>query len=257
MTQITLVMAYYMNPGMLRVQYDHTRSLPARIRDQVGVVVVDDGSPESPAWVEDIGVPLQVFRIDVDNRWGQDAARNIGVHYAENSWILMTDIDHLVPKKTWQKLIEGTWKETEVCSFSRVSAPEMARYKHHPNTWFINRKLFDQVGGYDERYVGYYGTDGEFRNRLLKVATEQRLKEHIVRYPRTIISDASTTTYLRKQPEDRAGIERVRQEIAALPEDQRKPVRFRYPFHRVVAEPRIVNGLSSGEVVAAELSLPQ
>jgi hypothetical protein len=83
MTPTTLVMAYYENPGMLAKQFASIRELPANLRDLIGVVIVDDGSPTKPAQPEDLaGVPLQIYRIGVDVRWNQDAARNIGVAHA-------------------------------------------------------------------------------------------------------------------------------------------------------------------------------
>lgn len=227
-------MAYYENKGMLRVQYDAIKALPDRLKDLVHVVVVDDGSPNNPAWVEDIGVPLQVFRIDVDVRWNQDAARNIGANFAETDWMLLTDIDHLPPVETWDKITRSSWDKSKVYSFSRVSAPDLSKYHHHPNSWLINRKLYDAIGGYDERFAGIYGSDSNFRKRLFAEAEEVRLKEVLIRYPRTVIPDASTTTYLRKQPEDRAGMSRVNLEIEAIPSAEYVPKRLSFPFHRVV-----------------------
>jgi hypothetical protein len=89
MTPTTLVMPYYINAGMLKAQFEMLRNLPANLRDLIGVVVVDDGSPTAPAVPEDLaGIPLQIYRIDIDIRWNQDAARNIGVRHAENNWVL-------------------------------------------------------------------------------------------------------------------------------------------------------------------------
>jgi hypothetical protein len=55
------------------------------------------------------------------------------------------------------------------------------------------------------RFAGYYGTDGDFKERVSwpMPAKIKMFKEHIIRVPRTVLADASTTTYLRKQPEDK------------------------------------------------------
>jgi hypothetical protein len=141
----------------------------------------------------------------------------------------------VVEEATWKSLLLKDYDPTNVYQFARVSAPDYQPYKPHPNTWFMTRKKFDEIGGYDERFAGFYGTDADFRDRVLASGTKVvGLKERIVRYPRTIVPDASTTTYLRKQPEDRAGIQRVKAERAAL--EDKTPVRFRFKYDRVWPE---------------------
>src|SRR5262245_25677441 len=213
-TPTTLVMPYYMNAGMLRHYYETLRSLPDDIRDLVSVVIVDDGSPMFPATAEEVnGISLQIYRIMVDVRWNQDAARNIGVNHSETDWVLMTDIDHLIPAKTWESVVMRHHDKAHVYQFARVSAPDMEPYKVHPNTWLMHRKVFDKIGGYDERFAGYYGTDGDFKDRIIKMGIQIRMfKEPIIRVPRSVIPDASTTSYLRKQPEDTPNIIRIKNE---------------------------------------------
>lgn len=233
MLNISLVLPYYENPGMLREQFASVRDLPSTYRSNICVIVVDDGSPTHPAKPEDLaGAGLQIYRITVDVRWNQDAARNIGVHHSETSWILLTDIDHLVPQSTWGELLHGKFDPDIVYKFGRVSAPAMSEYKPHPNSWFMTCKMYNRIGGYDERFAGYYGTDGDFRDRVKESAIEIRqLKQVLVRVPRTLIPDASTTTYLRKQPEDHANIARIKAERAA--QKGREPKRLTFPYVRV------------------------
>jgi glycosyltransferase involved in cell wall biosynthesis len=235
MTPVTLVMAYYCNTIMLQMQYESIRTLAPAVRDHLRVVVVDDGSP-TPAVPpgDDLGgVGFQMYRILVDNRWGQDAARNIGVRHAETNWVLLTDMDHLVPNATWQEVMRKERDHRHVFTFPRVDAPTNTPYKHHPNTWFMSRRLYDEVGGYDERMVGYYGSDGDFAARLraLPGVAIKRFKSPVVRVGRSVISDASTTTYLRKQPEDRDGLDRVRRERSKI--KNWRPLRYQFPYERV------------------------
>lgn len=231
MTPATLIMAYYDNPGMLEKQFDAIESLPAEIKDLVSVTIVDDGSPRWPARPRALSVPLQIWRIDVDVRWNQDAARNIGVAHAETNWLLLTDIDHIVPLATWEKLVLRTWDAKKAFRFHRVSAPKMEQYKFHPNSWWMTRALFEKIGGYDERFAGFYGSDADFRDRVADKAEIHQMKEYLIRVPRQVIPDASTTTYLRKQPEDRAAMRRIRDE-RSLELDQ-SPKRFLFPYYRV------------------------
>jgi hypothetical protein len=232
MNNITLIMAYYENASMLRKQFGALRAMSALVRDHVSVIIVDDGSPTTPAKAEDLnGMPLQIYRIKEDIRWNQDAARNIGARHAETNWLLLTDMDHMVPQRTWEHLISYDWKEDRAYQFTRVSAPDMAPYKSHPNSWFLTKRLYDKAGGYDERFAGFYGTDSDFRNRLRHVANMAVVKAPLIRVPRTVVADASTTSYLRKQEEDAIGIARVKAERAKA-EDQR-PVRYRFAYDRV------------------------
>ena len=232
MTRITLVMPYYDNHQMLVEHYRLIGELPKEIKEQVEVVIVDDGSPTHPAGKADIGVPLQIFRIKVDIRWNQDAARNIGVRYARTQWVLLTDIDHIVPRGTWSSLVGKEWDPLKVYSFARVSAPDNEPYKPHPNSWFLTRTLFDKVGGYDERFAGYYGTDGDFKVRLLAQAAEWiQLKETLIRVPRHVIPDASTTRYERKEPGDRPNVDRLRHARDRIGD---KIMRYRFPYVRIL-----------------------
>lgn len=235
MTPTTLILPYYDNPNMLLEQYRYVCALPDELREQVHVMVVDDGSPQWPAKPGDVGgASLQIYRIEQDIRWNQDAARNIGVRHSETEWVLMTDLDHLVPEYTWREVIKRVHDPKTAYTFRRVSAPGLEGYKPHPNSWLMTRTIFNQVGGYDERFAGYYGTDGDFRNRMADEGVVVReLKQVIIRVPRQVIPDASTTTYLRKQPEDKLNIRRIKDRRLSLPEEERKPLRYLQSYHRV------------------------
>lgn len=240
MTPVTLVLPYYNNWNMLGEHFKIVDALPGKLRDLISIVVVDDCSPGTPA-VHCIEkrkpqVQLQIFRMRKDVRWNQDACRNLGVAHAETNWVMLTDIDHLVPPATWNVIALRDHDPKHVYKFARVSAPDMSPYKPHPNSWLMTRKMYDNIGGYDERFAGLYGTDGDFRDRVVETcAGIVMLKEPLVRVPRWHIADASTTTYQRKQPEDRVGLARVRAEIDALRESEGGylPLRFTFEFDRV------------------------
>lgn len=236
---VTLIFPYYENPGMLARQLEHLGALPEDVRRHVELVVVDDGSPTHPLGSDDLGrleglglARVQLFRITVDVRWNWIAARNLAVAKARTDWVLMTDIDHLVPEPTLRRVTEQKVSDRNVYRFSRVDAPDLTSYKPHPNSWLMTRAMFDRIGGYDERFSGFYGTDGEFRDRVRANAQQLIiLDEALVRVPREVIPDASTTRYLRKQPEDKEGVARVRAEIAKSP----KPHRGLFPWVQVEA----------------------
>lgn len=232
-TPITLVMPYYENPGMLQAHYDALMRMSPKVKDLLQIMIVDDGSPDNPAFPpkSDLVMSVAIFRITVDVRWNQDAARNIGVAHAQTNWVLMTDIDHMVPEPTWKLLLERDHDPGTVYRFRRVSAPDMEAYKSHPNTWLMTRKMFDACGGYDERFAGYYGTDGDFRDRVQARAPVVMLKECIIRVPRQVIPDASTTRYLRKQPKDGVNLARIKHARSEL--EDPSPLRLTFPYEQV------------------------
>ncbi len=231
MRSLTLVLAYYENPFMLGRQMAALSMMEPSTKKGLRLIVVDDGSPKAPARAMETGVPIEIYRMGLDVRWNQDACRNLGVDRARDGWILMTDIDHLVPEETIKRLLETDLDPDKVYKFSRISEPDMAPYKPHPNSWLMTKAMFDRIGGYDERFAGYYGTDGDFRDSVSRVAETVVLPLTLVRVPREVTPDASTTTYLRKQPEDAINIPRIKHERGQNP--NWRPLRGLFPWTRI------------------------
>lgn len=241
MNRVTLCLAYYENPGMLRRQLDQLAALPADLSQVIDLIVVDDGSPNSPALdvfenylgpTHPIAREVQLYRMAVDIPWNQDACRNLAVAQAETPWVLLTDIDHLVPLATWRRVIEQKLADKAVYKFGRVSEPDLSPYKTHPNSWLMTRAMYDRCGGYDERFRGWYGTDGDFRNRVQKVAKVEILPEVLVRVPREVTPDASTTTLTRKGQINEENIARIKRERSASQDP--RPLHNLTPWARVI-----------------------
>lgn len=232
----TIILPFYRNPSMLALQLERLASYAPKIRDHVRLIVVDDGSPkeraEAPAMPPPF--PLRMFRVEVDVRWNWLTCRNIGHHHAQTEWVLFTDIDHLVPEKTAARIVEGDLEPSTIYRFSRVNWPGGEAYHPHPNSWLMTRKMFDKTGGYDERFSGFYGTDGMFRDRCTKAAKSVViLKEKLERVPREEVPDASTRSYERKAAEDKENVPRIRREIEAS--GDLKPHRLTFPYHQFYA----------------------
>jgi hypothetical protein len=198
---LTLIVPYYECLQFFQTQLAHWARYPVSLRNHLSIIVVDDGSPTSPAADAPVplGVSLRRFRIEQDVRWNWLAARNIGFHHAPEGWCLVTDMDHVVPVETLDGLIHGVHDTRFVYAFSRREHTG-TRVHPHSASFLMTRALFWAVGGYDETLSGYYGTDGDFRRRLAKVAPMEVLQDVLERHE--YVSDASVTTYQRKQPED-------------------------------------------------------
>jgi glycosyltransferase involved in cell wall biosynthesis len=241
MRPFTLVMAYYDNPQMLRTQLYSLGVMVDEVTEQLSVLVVDDGSQRSPAEEAikscNFGDPRELFksfrlyRIDVDIPWNQDAARNIGMHEALTEWALLTDMDHVVPEATWLSIMRKPLNPKKAYRFGRVSQPALTPYHPHPNSWAMTCKTFWKVGGYDERLAGNYGTDGDILNRIRLQGRLDQLKDVLVRYPREVIPDASTTTLERKNLDQKR---RVNDLINLRTQAGAKPLHFQFPYRRVI-----------------------
>ena len=231
--ETTLIMAYYRNPTMMERHYKLWTNLDSTIKEALKVIIVDDGSPEgqrTPLPPAGFDIPVSIYRMLVDIRWNQDACRNLGVAKAETPWVLLTDMDHLVTEKLLQRLMFSTCDPRIAYRFSRVSAPGLEPYKLHPNSWFMTRKLYDRIGGYDERFAGWYGTDGDFRDRLTEKSGIVQIKEYLIRVPREVVPDASTTVYERKTEIDGENIKRIKKERGP----KFKPLRQNFPYEQVL-----------------------
>lgn len=240
---LTVILPYYENPGMLREHETAWAAFPQKTREKLHAIVVDDCSPTRPAALgpDRALASVRLYRLNEKRRWNWLACRNLGVAEATTEWVLLTDIDHLLPVETADYLESVKLDPMKVYRLSRVDAPrplpytlaECTPYKIHPNTWVMTRAMFDRIGGYDERLSGCYGTDGEFRDRVHAHARSVvELKQVLIRYPREIIPDASTVGFTRKNdPANDADL--VARRIAREKIKNWRPLRLTFPWERV------------------------
>lgn len=217
MRSLTLVYAYYENPGMLAIQYAEWTKYSEFFQRRCSFVVVDDGSPRWPALGvrRPEGLDLRIYRVLKDIPWHQDGARNLGAHVAGEGWLFLSDMDHVLPLDSLERLWGKVQDPGKFYTFDRQDAATglpmlnaAGEHKPHPNTYIMTRDLYWLAGGYDEDFCGVYGTDGAFRKQLVRVGLHQHLRIPIVRYSRDLVPDASTTTLDRKEY---GGVDRKRE----------------------------------------------
>jgi len=206
---VTMIYPYYDNPNFLAQQMIGWCKWPEPICQLVKLIVVDDCSPDTPAirilkqWRDDeLPFPIRLFRIDKDIRWNWLAARNVGARYADEGWLLLTDMDHVVPLTSILRLQEGDYDKSTIYRFSRQEHNGTPIHPH-PNSWFMTKEMYWRIGGYDERMSGYYGSDSYYRRRCAATAPI-RIMANVGLVRHEYVGDSSTTHYKRKQPEDAA-----------------------------------------------------
>lgn len=209
---VTFVYPYYQNAGFLRQQLAGWETYPPMVRPHVSAIVVDDGSPEAATLPPDLPFPIRLFRIESDVPWNWIAARNLGAHHADDGWLLLTDMDHVVPVETVRAIVYGHHDPETVYGFSRVEHTGQS-VTPHSASFLMTKAMFWTIGGYDERFSGSYGSDGIYRRRLMAMAPLKILSDVLVRHER--IGDSSTTTYERKLPQDTARLKAIQAQIPA------------------------------------------
>jgi glycosyltransferase involved in cell wall biosynthesis len=200
--EITIVFAYYDNPSMLEFQWQQIARYSKALRDRIEVIVVDDASPITPAAsvVRPQSLPEhRIYRIAKDIPWNQDAARNIGAHEASSPWLLLTDIDHVVPEETLKGLLDLDKDPTVLYTLGRTKFFSDDVREPHPNSYVMTRGMYWAIGGHDEDYAGIYGKDYLFRRRALKKTREVHLPHlRLARVGTSNIPDAGTRTIIRR-----------------------------------------------------------
>lgn len=234
--RVTLVYPYYECGQFFQHQMRHWMTLSQRheLFGQFSVVVVDDGSPTVPATaaVESIRASRdsfylpRLFRIDVDVPWNWLAARNIGAHHAVDGWLLLTDMDHVVPAETLRSVVYGQHDPNVVYAFSRREHTGETIHPHSAS-FLMTKAMFWKIGGYDETLSGVYGTDGLYRKRLAAKAPIHVLTDVLVRHE--YVDDSSTTQFERKT--DRMAAEKHRKMAHVGP----VPKTLSFPYREVVA----------------------
>lgn len=205
----TICMPFYRNQGMLRLHLEAWKQYPPEVRDQYRFIVVDDCSPEpaEPVIREGRGdLSIELYRVERDVAWGWPGAKNIAMHHAPDGPALITDIDHVLEPEDAIRLLALKVKPDAHYIPRRRRASDRSEYKRHPSTYIMQRSLFWTIGGFEERWLGLYGTDSMMRHRAERVSRRIELDElTLTLWGRDDISDASTTCYGRKGSEYHKG----------------------------------------------------
>jgi hypothetical protein len=193
---ITLVYAYFENGSMLDrhlVEWNQYVN-----KDHYRAIIVDDCSKRDPAIDhlkdKEHPFPIELFRINTDIPWNQDGARNLAMTHARG-WCLITDMDHMLSKESAQQLLEMELDINQTYRPARIKAKSGDTHHSHPNSYIIHRDNYWKIGGYDESYQGYYGTDGIFVRQVKKITGLTSIAVSLTLFSRSDIEDAATVDY--------------------------------------------------------------
>jgi glycosyltransferase involved in cell wall biosynthesis len=240
--KLTLIMPYYNNARMLAYHYEKWAGFSTETKMMFDVVIVDDGSQI----IQAVNVPrpeglprIRIYRIKEDKDWNWCGARNLGAKVADGEWLLLTDMDHLVPEGTVRGVCAKA-DPTKAYKFTRLCLPDMKYMvdengvpKPHANTWCMTQKLFWTIGGYDEFFAGHYGFDADYLKRVKEHAQVEVRKEVVVNVPRHVIPDASTDNKARKAARPQ-GYHKMIRKAKAKSTSPDAPLLFQFTWERVL-----------------------
>jgi hypothetical protein len=176
MTRLSLIVNVLESYEVVRRQLLH---LGRFLGPECELIVVDDGSV--PSLQETCGAvdkpfPFRLHRTGDRRPWTQPRARNIGAALAVAPRLLFFDIDHILTEEIiarclayegdrlhWVRLPGALDGEGQLVTDRQTLTQEYGLTGQaegvHANSFLIRKDLFEQLGGYDERYCGRYGGD--------------------------------------------------------------------------------------------------
>ena len=186
--KVSIVTAILNSHEAARRQVLHYNKL--NLPEDVEVIWVDDGSePELNFDNMEKNFRFLLFHTHDKRPWTQPAARNRGAKEAIGEFLILTDIDHIIPIELINFARDCAY---DVVRFNREVAAldedgnfiqtmaEMKRYGYikngfkiapHGNSYIFNRELYISLGGVDTTYVG----TGKYPNRE-EIPLKRKLK---------------------------------------------------------------------------------
>jgi hypothetical protein len=161
---------------MYQRHIEEWKQYPDEIKDAVTFFITDDCSTEKPlcsVFKKIDGLDIHAFQILEKRKWNGFSCWNIGAKNCATKWLVITDIDLLIPVDSMTELvrrlrdanIDGNW----VYRFRRVDAATGREMKTHSMTLLMTRELYWKIGGFDEEFAGIHvGTTSLYYDRLRK-----------------------------------------------------------------------------------------
>jgi glycosyltransferase involved in cell wall biosynthesis len=205
--QLSIIIAVLESYEVVRRQLLHFKNM--RPPSNVEILIVDDGSDPPILDFVELDYNTSIVATEDKRPWSQPCARNTGAEISRGSYLLFTDIDHILSKaaimdarkggydkmnfhRKWGILQKNGTVSQETKTLFEYGLPQVVWDKQglhggsHPNTFSIRREIFlDMLHGYDERHCGRYGRDDvDFNKRYSHLCRELKVVEpHVLGAP--------------------------------------------------------------------------
>lgn len=173
MRNLTYSLSYY-NQGKEAIMkhINLWKEYPTDIKKKISFYLMDDCSKQPLNEVlknEDLGdLDIHIYRVEVDLYCNISGIRNLSAKECKSEWMIILDMDTLVPSKMALDLIKLSEKNSKgvAYKFNRVVPDNQKDNRHgkiHPAVCLLRIEDYWKVGGCEEDLVGNYGmTDPTF-----------------------------------------------------------------------------------------------
>jgi len=196
---------------VLYTYFGQKERIPQIVEQGINTMIVDDCSKEPLGPIEGI----EVLRITDDIKWNQPGARNLGFQEL-NGWVVCLDIDHLLTKDIYDKLIS---LQKEVGTVYYLGREDI---KKSYNVYLMHKNDFEKIGGYDEDFCGNYGYD------------DIHFYQKCVRFLNVVvINDLKVKVYAKESSSDLERDSNINSKLYSKKENLEETKRIRFKWVRV------------------------
>ena len=212
MKKITVNLSFYNQDKILKEHVIGWKSWPKEILKYYSFCIIDDCSKNSAINVlRNINlstIDLSIYRVKKDLFCNIAGVRNLSAKMCKTEWMMMLDMDTLIPLRLSTSLIELCKNPAGNCFKFKRRVPRNPFHKknnqYHPAVCLLRVADYWNVGGCDEDLVGNYGqTDPIFWYRAegkLKVNFQKKMYlDYLPGGEAKIIRDTNKNEQLFKQ----------------------------------------------------------
>lgn len=167
--KLSIVYPCYEQHETLALHIRRWNALPNSIKSRVEFVIVDDGSPTPITLPALVDADLRLFRVLEDIPWNY-GAKNLGVQKANNQWVFLSELDHLLDEQFIRGLFDLQARSQHLKQPTYYMFDRKGKDKPHPATYLFDTRDFWAENGLDEDFSGHYGHDDTYLVACFKLS---------------------------------------------------------------------------------------
>jgi len=180
-SKLSIIFPFYNNLDLVYDQFKLFSSFSKNVLKQLELILIDDcstGKLDISKFVSS-DVNLSIYRILSNIKWNQGGAHNLGVYVSKSEWFFNGDIDHFLSEKVCRELISMEKNKDTIYYFNRYLINAKKNLQSAPNIYLMRKKVFQNLGGYDEEFCGNYGKEDKLFQYIIKQKYEFKILDHL------------------------------------------------------------------------------